>query len=88
MRQQVYEDLEAESICHRDEIVEFHILRNEHGYPVFGIEYEPHHQTILDYLSGFPTLQSTGRQGGFCFPNMHSAMRMGAEAAKSLYSQV
>ena len=81
-REQVYADLEAESICDRDEVVEFHILRSEHGYPVFQIEYEPHHQTILDYLKKFPTLQSTGRQGGFCFPNMHTAMRMGAEAAE------
>jgi protoporphyrinogen oxidase len=82
--ERVYADLEAESICQRDEIVESHILRNEHGYPVFGIEYEPHHETLLEYLEQFPTLQSTGRQGGFCFPNMHGAMRMGAEAADKL----
>ncbi|MGI9240349.1 MAG: FAD-dependent oxidoreductase, partial [Verrucomicrobiales bacterium] len=81
-RERVYDDLEAESICKRDDVVEFHILRSEHGYPVFGIEYEPHHEAILDYFEKFPTLQSTGRQGGFCFPNMHSAMRMGAEAAE------
>jgi len=83
-RDQVYADLEAESICKRDEVEEFHILRSECGYPVFGIEYEPHHETILAYLKKFPTLQSTGRQGGFCFPNMHSAMRMGADAASRI----
>ena len=84
VRERVYSDLELESICHRGEIVEFHVLRNEHGYPVFQIEYEPHHETVLEYLDGVPNLLSTGRQGGFCFPNMHAAMRMGADAAEAV----
>ncbi|MFT5105721.1 MAG: protoporphyrinogen oxidase [Verrucomicrobiales bacterium] len=81
VREQVIADLEAESICAREDVVELHVLRNEYGYPVSGIEYEPHHETILNYLKGFPNLLSTGRRGGFCFPNRHGAMRMEADAA-------
>jgi len=86
IKKQLFSDMEAESVCHRDDVVEFHILRNEYGYPVFGIEYEPHHATVLEYLKTIPTVQSVGRQGGFCFPNMHGAMRMGADAADKLIS--
>ena len=87
VKEQVYADLEAESICGREDIVEMHVLGNEFGYPVFGIEYEPHHEKVLKYLAGIPTIRSTGRQGGFCFPNMHGAMRMGADAADALLGE-
>jgi protoporphyrinogen oxidase len=81
VKEKMYADLEFEGICTRNEIVELHHLRYAHGYPIFDLGYEPHHQTVLDYLGKIKNLQSTGRQGGFCFPGMHTAMRMGANAA-------
>ncbi len=36
----------------------------------------------MQWVKGVSNLQSTGRQGGFKYPNMHSAMRMGATAAQ------
>lgn len=81
IREQIFADLEAEGVCNRDEIVEIHHQRYAHGYPVFDLGYEPHHQKVVNYLDTFKNLKSTGRQGGFCFPGMHTAMRMGSNAA-------
>jgi len=77
----VIADLEEEGICTRDEIVETNLLRTPHGYPVFDLGFEEHLETVQSYLDAIENVQSTGRQGGFCYPNMHKAMRMGADAA-------
>lgn len=82
VRDQIMGDLEAENICTRDQIVEWHVMHAETGYPVFRLGFEPHHEKVKDFLKSIPNLQTTGRQGGFCYPNMHSAMRMGAKAAE------
>ena len=79
-------DLEAEGLCNADDVVEHHLLHAPHAYPVFAEGFEAHLQIVLDYLSQFENLRTTGRQGAFTYPNMHSAMRMGADAATSLLS--
>jgi len=88
VREHIMADLEAEAICSRDQIVEWHVLHAETGYPVFRLGFEPHHETVKSFLASIPNLQTTGRQGGFCYPNMHSAMRMGAKAADDILKQV
>ncbi len=87
VREHIMADLEAEAICTRDEIVEWHVLRAETGYPVFRLGFEPYHETVKNFISSIPNLQTTGRQGGFCYPNMHSAMRMGAKAADAVLKE-
>ena len=72
-------DLEDEGICKKEEIVETHVLRTQHGYPVFGLGFEPHLKAVQDFVGSLENVRSVGRQGGFCYPNMHSAMRMGAD---------
>ncbi|MFN0125914.1 MAG: FAD-dependent oxidoreductase [Verrucomicrobiales bacterium] len=88
VREQIMADLEAEAICTRDQIVEWHVLHAETGYPVFRLGFEPYHEAVKAFLNTIPNLQSTGRQGGFSYPNMHSAMRMGAKAADAVVRQV
>ena len=78
---QIVADLETENICKPEDIVEHHILRCETGYPVFELGFEPYFETLKKYVDDIPNLWTTGRQGGFCYPNMHKAMRMGADAA-------
>lgn len=80
-------DLEDEGICKKDEIVETHVLRTKHGYPVFGLGFEPHLKAVQDFVESLENVRSVGRQGGFCYPNMHSAMRMGADAADEILKQ-
>ena len=82
-RDQILADLEAEGICQREDIVETHILHSETGYPIFSLGFEPHLEALKHWVDSIPNLQSVGRQGGFTYPNMHSAMRMGAKAAQS-----
>jgi protoporphyrinogen oxidase len=84
VRDHIVADLEAENICTRDQIVEWHVMHAETGYPVFRLGFEEHHDKVKGFLASIPNLQTTGRQGGFCYPNMHSAMRMGAKAAEAV----
>ena len=81
-RERIYADLERENICRRDEIVEVHVIRSETGYPIFALGFESHLETLKAWIDTIPNLQSVGRQGGFTYPNMHGAMRMGARAAE------
>lgn len=82
---QIISDLEAENICTADDIVEKHLLHAEHAYPIFARGFETPLKIVQDYLTRFPNLRSTGRQGGFTYPNMHRAMRMGADAVDDLF---
>lgn len=85
---QIVTDLEAEGLLDREEIVEWHLLRSEHAYPVFELGFEPYHEIVMEHLSQFGNLWTTGRQGAFSYPNMHQAMRIAADAAADLLSEV
>ena len=88
IREKIVEDLEAEGICNGSDIVEMHLLRSVTGYPFFLLGFEDHFERVESYLKGIAHLQSTGRQGGFCYPNMHKAMRMGADAAEAVLREI
>ena len=81
-------DLEGESICTRDEVVEINILNAAHGYPIFDLGFEKHLEAVNRFVDSLENVQTTGRQGGFCYPNMHKAMRMGADAAEKVLKKV
>ncbi len=81
---EIIRDLEAEGICTASDIQEHHLLHSEQAYPIFNRGFEENLKVVTDYLAGFPNLRTTGRQGAFTYPNMHSAMRMGAIAAEEL----
>lgn len=77
-------DLEKEGLCKREEIVEKHLISSRYAYPIFNKGFEEHLQVIENYLAGFSNLKSVGRQGAFTYPNMHTAMRMGANGVRDL----
>lgn len=83
---QILKDLEAEGLCHSEQVVSHHLIHSPYAYPIFSLGFEKHLQIVQDYLATFSNLRSTGRQGAFTYPNMHSAMRMGATAATELLS--
>lgn len=83
-RRRMIADMEAEGLLRADEVVETHVFHDEFAYPVFALGFEPHLARVEAFLGAFANLRATGRQGGFCYPNMHGAMRMGANAAVSL----
>ncbi len=82
--EQVYRDLELERICRKDDIVELHVLPCATGYPIFRNGFEEHYDAVRNAIARFTNLRSTGRQGAFTYPNMHSAMRMGQKAVEEM----
>ena len=82
-REKLLRELEEERICSTEEVVEVHVLPHAHGYPMFHLGFENELETVVKYLEQIPNLTTTGRQGGFTYPNMHQAMRMGADAAEA-----
>ncbi len=87
-KEKIFADLELENICSRNDVVQTHILHGETGYPLFSLGFEPYLEVIKDWIKTVPNLQSVGRQGGFCYPNMHAAMRIGANAAKAVMGRI
>lgn len=88
VKERIFADLAVENICRREDVVEVNILHNESGYPIFALGFEPHLEKIRSWIKSIPNLQSVGRQGGFTYPNMHSAMRMGARAAETAMARL
>jgi len=84
---QILSDLEKEGLCNKEDVVEHHLLHAQYAYPIFKKGFEKHLETVLNYLRTFSNLRTTGRQGAFTYPNMHSAMRMGADAVDSLMAE-
>ncbi|CAN5451015.1 FAD-dependent oxidoreductase [soil metagenome] len=84
IKQRLFKELTAEKICEPHEILECHISHYEHGYPVFALGFESHLETVKQHLNNFINLQTAGRQGAFTYPNMHTAMRMGKQAAENI----
>ena len=78
--EQIKKDLEAEGICLGEEVVDRLHLKNAHGYPVYNLGFEKHLEAIHAWLEEYPEMKSTGRQGGFTYPAMHTAMQMGKTA--------
>jgi len=88
IRARILADLEAEGVCNPDQVVESHLLRAETGYPVFDLGFEPSLETVMNWVRSIPNLQSNGRQGAFTYPNMHTAMRMGATCARTALQRI
>jgi protoporphyrinogen oxidase len=88
VRERIMTDLEAENIVSRDRIAEWHVLHAQQGYPVFRLGFEPHFQNVMNWIGSIANLRTAGRQGAFCYPNMHSAMRQGAKAADAIENQI
>lgn len=84
IKQRVFDDLAAEGICTKEDIVEMHINHYQNGYPIFELGFEENLDSAHSHIRQFKNLQTTGRQGDFTYPNMHSAMRMGATAANNI----
>ena len=81
-------DLVREGIIRREEILETHVFRARHAYPVYSLGYE---DALADLLGAFDALENAetaGRQGRFQYVNTHVAMRMGAAAAESLAKKI
>ncbi len=65
-------------------IVDTHIHREEHAYPIYEIGYEKRLETIKSWLDRFDNLLLVGRCGRFRYTNQDHSMSMGLAAARSI----
>ncbi|MEW5718053.1 MAG: FAD-dependent oxidoreductase [Chloroflexota bacterium] len=87
-RQSVLDDLVAEKLLTRDDVIEMHVFRAQHAYPIYNLHYEDHLARLLKFFSDFSNSETTGRQGKFAYINTHIAMKMGYEAADHLIEKL
>lgn len=83
-KQAVLDDLVAEKLLTRDEVIEMHVFRAQHAYPIYTLHYEKQLAVLLDVVSQMANLETAGRQGRFQYINTHVAMKMGYEAVERL----
>jgi protoporphyrinogen oxidase len=74
-------ELQAEGLLTPADVVETHVYRSLHAYPVYLLGYEEDLRLCLDALEALPNLATAGRQGRFQYVNAHVAFKMGQEAA-------
>ena len=83
-KQAVLDDLVRERIVEAGDLVEMHVFRAEHAYPVYTLDYERHRDLVLQAIARTANMETAGRQGRFAYINTHIAMKMGYEAADRL----
>ncbi len=84
VKEAVQADLEREGLLPRGEILEMHIFRSRHAYPIYTLGYEDALAELLRGLSTLKNFETAGRQGRFQYINTHVAMKMGYDAADRL----
>jgi protoporphyrinogen oxidase len=87
-KEAVIADLARENLVNRDEIVETHVFRSEHAYPIYTLHYERHRDTLLAAIGATANMETAGRQGRFQYINTHIAIKMGYEAADRLMAKL
>jgi protoporphyrinogen oxidase len=87
-KQAVLDDLLREQLLTRDEVLEMHVFRAEHAYPIYTLHYEDHRKVVIDAIERTANMETAGRQGRFAYINTHIAMKMGYEAADRLLTKL
>ncbi len=60
------------------------VVRVQHGYPIYHLDYDADRRALLDFVGRFENVRSAGRQGLFRYVFMDAAMRMGLVAAEQM----
>jgi protoporphyrinogen oxidase len=85
--QTVQRELEAEGLFSGKDVLEAHVFKVEHGYPIYRLGYENHLKKALAGLEEITNLHTIGRQGKFAYINTHVAIKMGYELAKKIQNK-
>lgn len=83
-QKEILAGLEEEHLCQADEIISWNLMRNLNGYPIYTNGFDTHLEKLNTWIDQQSQLSSTGRQGAFCYPAMHSAMQLGKSAAQEV----
>jgi protoporphyrinogen oxidase len=87
-KQAVLDDLIAEKLLTREDVIEMHVFRAQHAYPIYTLHYEQHLARLLQFFDQLTNGETAGRQGRFAYINTHIAMKMGYEAAERLIKKL
>lgn len=87
-KQAVLEDLIAEKLLTREDVIEMHVFRARHAYPIYTLYYEQHLARLLQFFDQLANAETAGRQGRFAYINTHIAMKMGYQAADRLITKL
>jgi protoporphyrinogen oxidase len=84
----VIQDLLREKLLRQDEILESHVFRARHAYPVYKLHYERHLATLLKATEQLKNAETAGRQGRFQYVNIHVVMRMAFDSVERLLAKI
>ncbi len=70
-----------------EHILDTHLVKIFHAYPVLELGFEEKVRTLLDYLQRFKNLRMTGRNGKFTYTSIHHMMTFGKELIDELQAQ-
>ena len=87
-KQVVLDDLVTEKLLTREQVIEMHVFRARHAYPIYALNYEEHLARLLRAVADMTNMETAGRQGRFAYINTHIAMQMGYEAADRLVAKL
>lgn len=87
-KEAVLADLVAEGLLTREQVIESHVFRAEHAYPIYNLHYEKNVELLLKAFDEMHNMETAGRQGRFQYVNTHIAMKMGYEAADRLLAKM
>ena len=83
-KESVLADLVAENLLTREQVIETHVFRARHAYPMYTLHYETQLEVLLRAIAEIWNMETAGRQGRFQYVNTHIAMKMGYQAADRL----
>lgn len=79
--------LEKLGFLKKNEVINYHILKNKFVYPIYDLDYQKNLDIISEYLNKFKNLFWIGRPGRFKYNNQDHSLEMGIEAARSIISK-
>jgi protoporphyrinogen oxidase len=80
----VVEELLAEGLITRNDVLEKNSYKIKHGYPIYSVGYENHLEHLENFLAQYRGIYSIGRQGSFSYHNTHVSMKMGMDLGENL----
>ena len=80
----VFDDLESENIFDRKHILDSHVFRLKHAYPIYVEDFDVALENIKNHISKILNITTAGRQGNFQYINSHIAIRQGYNAAEKI----
>jgi protoporphyrinogen oxidase len=76
--------LEKFEFIRRKDVIDFHVNREKHAYPVYDLDYKEHLSRVREYLGQFKNCQCVGRSGSFRYANQDYALEMGMAGARAV----